>query len=110
MLNETIVMMLTQLLKGQDQIVARIDRIEAQMAARVDQVEAGTAVRKNEKLWFSPEELAEALHRKPYTCREWARKGRIHAEKVEYSNKWRIHKDEVARLENGGGLLPETAR
>jgi excisionase family DNA binding protein len=88
--------MLTKLLEGQDQIAARVNQLEAKVMA--------TTV---EKLWYSPEELAEQVHRKPYTCREWARRGRIRAEKDGYSNKWQIHKDEVARLKLGGGLLPE---
>ena len=47
------------------------------------------------------------MHRKPYTVREWARRGRIRAKKVEYCNKWTIHRDEVERLLAGGMLLPE---
>ncbi len=94
-MNEQILGMLTKLLEGQEQIAARVDRLEGNVVASRD-----------EKMWFSPEELAEKLQRKPYTCREWARRGRIRAEKVDYSNKWRIGRDEVARLTAGGGLLP----
>jgi excisionase family DNA binding protein len=94
-MDEQVVALLTKLLEGQDQIAARVDRLEGKSPAR------------EEKLWYTPEELAEQLHRKPYTCREWARRGRIRAEKDDYSNRWRIHKDEVQRLRMGGQLLPE---
>ena len=95
-MDEKILAMLTELLDGQKQIVARVDRIEGAIPSA-----------KEEKLWFSPEELAERMHRKPYTVREWARRGRIRAKKVEYCNKWTIHRDEVERLLAGGMLLPE---
>ena len=94
-MDDQVVALLTKILEGQDQLVARVDQLEGKMAPT-----------KDEKLWYSPEELAELLHRKPYTCREWARLGRIQAEKDDYCNKWRIHRDEVERLRRGGALLP----
>jgi excisionase family DNA binding protein len=96
MMNERILEMLAKLLEGQDEIAARVAMLEGNIVGSHE-----------EKLWFSPEELAEKLNRKPYTCREWARRGRVRAEKVDYSNKWRIHRDEVKRLTAGGGLLPD---
>jgi hypothetical protein len=93
--NEKLLSMLTELLEGQRQIADRVDRLEGNLAGSRD-----------EKMWFTPEELALEMRRKPYTCREWARLGRINAEKVDYTNKWRIHRDEVMRLKAGGELLP----
>ena len=38
---------------------------------RLAAIEGGT--RATEKQWYSPEELATLMQRKPYTVREWAR-------------------------------------
>jgi hypothetical protein len=58
------------------------------------------------KDWYSPDEVATLLRRKPYTVREWARKGRIVSQKDEYSGKRMIPANEVERLRSGGHLLP----
>ena len=90
------------------EIFDRLVRLEAQNAeilARFDHL--GSKPQQKES--WSPEELAEALHRKPFTVREWCRLGRIHAEKDKYSRLWRIPDKEAQRLIAGGGLQPEMA-
>lgn len=91
-------------------ILDHLVRLEAQnseILARLDRLEGKP--QKPQKEWWSPEELAVALHRKPFTVREWCRLGRIQAEKDKYSRLWRIPDAEAQRLIGGGGLQPEVA-
>lgn len=87
------------------QILERLAKIEKQnleIIGRLDRL--GT--KPPEKQWWSPEELAVALHRKPFTVREWCRLGRIQSEKDKYSRHRRIPNTEAQRLIAGGGLQP----
>lgn len=60
------------------------------------------------KLWYSTDELALALDRKPFTVREhWCNGGRIQCEKDPDSGKWRIPAAEYQRMLAGGNLLPK---
>lgn len=110
MTDATTLILLAELLDAQQRIITHIRELDAKMTdcfgkndAKDDQASDRRAGM--EKVWYSPDELAAELGRKPYTAREWARHGRIHAEKKPNSNKWRIHADEVARLKGGGELL-----
>jgi hypothetical protein len=59
------------------------------------------------KEYYTTEELATALDKKPFTIREhWCNAGRIECEKEE-NGKWRIPGHEYRRLVNGGGLNPK---
>jgi hypothetical protein len=75
-----------------DEVLARLDRL-------------GT--KPPEKEFWTPEELAEALHKKPFTVREWCRLGRIESTKDKYSRLRKIPNDEAKRLINGGSLQPQ---
>ncbi len=56
------------------------------------------------KEFYSTEELAEALGKKPFTIREnWCNRGKIECDK-DASGKWRIPGSEYRRLVNGGEL------
>ena len=56
------------------------------------------------KEWYSTDELAAALDKKPFTIREhWCNAGRIECEKDE-AGKWRIPGHEYRRLVNGGAI------
>lgn len=61
-----------------------------------------------QKEWYNTKEVAEILDVADYTVREkWCNQRRINATKDPDTGKWRIHADEVKRLQNGGGLLPQ---
>jgi hypothetical protein len=57
------------------------------------------------KEWYSTDELAAAVGKKPFTVREkWCNGGLIKCEKDPYSGKWRIPADEYDRLAAGGSV------
>ena len=92
-------------MKNKHRILDHLSRIEEQTAEilrRLDRLEGGPQT----KEWWSPEELATVLHRKPFTVREWCRLKRIRAEKDEYSRLWKVPDEEARRLIAGGGLRP----
>ena len=72
----------------------QLNRIEASLNALIDQ-----EIRE----WYSVEEAASLLSRKPFTVREWARNNRINAEKLP-NNEWRISKQEITRIKEHGLL------
>lgn len=79
----------------------RLTRIEALLAVLVE----GQQVRQ----WYSVEEFARLVGRSAFTCRQWCRLGRIHAEK-KHSGRgahaaWAISHDELLRYQREG-LLP----
>lgn len=59
--------------------------------------------------WYTTEEVGKLLDRDPYTVREWARLGRIKAEKRPggrgRSKEWMISHEELTRIRDHG-LLP----
>ena len=61
------------------------------------------------KDWYSPEEVAEILGKRPYTIREWCRYQRINARKRPTgrgdAKEWEISHDELDRIKSHG-LLP----
>ena len=85
--------------------LVRLEQQNSEILLRLDRIE-GTP-KEPQKEWWSPEELAVALHRKPFTVREWCRLKRIQAEKDKYSRLWRVPDKEARRLIVGGGLQPE---
>jgi excisionase family DNA binding protein len=56
-----------------DRVLERLERIEAQLAVLVE--------RQTVKDWYTTEEVAKILGKAEFTVREWARNGRIRAEK-----------------------------
>jgi hypothetical protein len=61
------------------------------------------------KSWYTVEEFATLVGRSCFTCREWCRLGRIHAEKsmtqTGSATAWTISHDEYLRFQREG-LLP----
>ncbi|HZZ80784.1 MAG TPA: hypothetical protein VFE62_19940 [Gemmataceae bacterium] len=79
----------------------RLDHIEAMLTVLVE--------RQTIKEYYDIEEFAELVGRSAFTCREWARLGRIHAVKKlsgrgGYSQ-WAISHNEMLRYQKEG-LLP----
>lgn len=87
------------------ELLQRIEKQNLEILLRLNQLEG----KPSEKEWWSPEGLAEVLHRKPFTVREWCRLGRIKASKDKYSRLWRVSDEEAKRLVAGGGLQPVLA-
>jgi len=87
------------------EILTRVEKQNTEILARLDRLDN----KPPQKESWSPEELAVALHRKPFTVREWCRLGRIHAEKDKSSRLWRVPDSEAQRLLAGGGLQPVLA-
>ncbi len=83
----------------------RLDRIESLLAALVD--------RETIKDWYSTDEFARLVGKAEFTVREWARLGRIHAEKRQSGRgahpAWVISHDELLRYRRDG-LLPQLKR
>jgi hypothetical protein len=61
------------------------------------------------KEFYSTQEVAKLLGKRPYTVREWCRLGRVHAEKTHagrgLDEEWRVSHVELTRIQNEG-LLP----
>jgi hypothetical protein len=79
----------------------RLENIEAMLAILVDR----QAVRE----YYEIEEFARLVDREPFTCREWARLGRIRAEKKLSGRgahaRWVVSHAELLRYQKEG-LLP----
>jgi Helix-turn-helix domain len=84
-----------------DQVVERLDRIEATLTLLVQQ--------RTVKDWYSTEEVAHLVGRAEFTVREWCRLGRIRAEKKSSGRglhpAWAISNQELQRFQKEG-LLP----
>ena len=80
----------------------RLTRIEELLTRLVDT--------KTQKEYYSTSEVARLLSRAEFTVREWARNGRIWAEKRQCgrgnTKEWMISHVEVERIQNEG-LLPK---
>jgi hypothetical protein len=85
-----------------DEVLTRLDHIEALLAALVEQ--------RTVKEWYSTAEVATILSRAEFTVREWCRLGRVRAEKKKCgrgaTSEWIISHEELARIRNEG-LLPD---
>ncbi len=84
-----------------EQLVTRLERIEQAIGA-LSKVRSA-------KDRYTVEEVAEILGKAPFTVREWARNGRIKAEKRACgrgrTQEWAISHEELHRIQNDG-LLP----
>ena len=79
----------------------RLEKIEALLVVLVE--------RQQVREWYSIEELAVILGKAEFTCREWARHGRIRAEKKLSGRgahaQWVVSHEELLRYRREG-LLP----
>jgi excisionase family DNA binding protein len=85
----------------EEKIDARLDKIETLLAALVE--------RQQVKEWYTTTEAARLLGKAEFTVREWARLGRIRAEKRVSGRgafpAWVISHDEILRYQREG-LIP----
>jgi transposase len=93
------------LLKQIGTLADRLDRIEIALSELVRQ--------RTVRDWYSTDEVADILGKAEFTVREWARLGRIRAEKKgsgrgKYQS-WVISHDELLRIQKEG-LLPARGR
>ena len=79
----------------------RLEKIEAMLVVLVE--------RQQVREWYSVEEFARIVGRSEFTCREWCRHGRIHAEKKDSGRgahaSWVISHAELLRYQRDGLLL-----
>ena len=83
------------------ELTARLDRVESLLASLVE--------REMIRDWYSTDEFARLVGRAEFTVREWARLGRIHAEKRRSGRgahpAWVVGHGELLRYRREG-LLP----
>lgn len=83
----------------------RLAAIESLLQEVHEQTVNGSIVRE----YYSTQEVAKLLSKRPYTVREWCRLGRVHGEKSHsgrgLEEEWRISHEELKRIQNEG-LLP----
>lgn len=97
---------------GTATIANRLERLEAGVAKLLDTLDAvrGLVTAKVVvKDWYTTNEVARILGRRPYTVREWCRLGRVNAARAHAGRgeveEWRISHQELQRIQNEG-LLP----
>jgi hypothetical protein len=82
----------------------------AERLARIEMLLVSLVERERTREWYSVEEVAQKLGRASFTVREWARCGRINAEKKKSGRgahaSWVISHAEVLRLQKEGLLPP----
>lgn len=85
----------------QSVVIQRLDRIESTLNLLVQQ--------RTVKEFYTTDEVAKLLGKRPFTVREWCRQGRIHAERRDAGRgehgEWKISHLELLRYQNEG-LLP----
>jgi hypothetical protein len=88
-----------------ESVMARLEAIEGMVKRLVE--------RETIKDWYSTEEFASQVGKAEFTVREWARLGRIHAEKRQSGRgahpAWAISHHEFERYQRNG-LLPDARR
>ena len=86
-----------------------VQELVARLTVGMDEIRNLLANRPRAKEWYSTQETAEILKKRPYTVRNWCRLGRVRAEKIEagrgVDGEWRISHEELTRIQNEG-LLP----
>ena len=86
------------------------ERLES-LESRLDQIAEAICVQNTAKEYYTTQEAAKILGRRPYTVREWCRRARVRAEKAlsgrGIDEEWRISHEEIIRIQNEG-LLPAT--
>lgn len=97
-----------EVLQGEVQrLEDRLKSLEALLRDVHERMVVGSVV----KDYYTTQEVARRLGKRPYTVREWCRLGRVNGEKSHsgrgLDDEWRISHAELIRIENEG-LLPVT--
>ena len=94
------------------ELATRLERLEGglvKLLDALDVVRGLVAAKVVVKEWYTTNEVATILTRRPYTVREWCRLGRISATRTHSGRgeveEWRISHQELQRIQNEG-LLP----
>jgi hypothetical protein len=89
--------------------IARLEERLSTMESLLREVHERMVVGSVVKEYYTTQEVARRLNKRPYTVREWCRLGRVHGEKSHsgrgLDDEWRISHAELVRIENEG-LLP----
>ncbi len=93
------------------ELITRLDRLEKRLLAietlLARLVENATS-QQSTKAYYTTEEVAQRLGKRPYTVREWCRLGRVQAEKAHsgrgLDEEWRISQTEPTRIQSEGLL------
>lgn len=95
------------------QIDDRLDRIESRLASLqtvLNEIHKSALRATTFKEYYTTQEVAQILKKRPYTVREWCRLGRVYGEKSHsgrgLDEEWRISHSELIRIQNEG-LLPQ---
>jgi len=92
-----------------NELKSSVDDLRSQLAAVHAAIQPQHAAPTELREWYSVEEVAAQLGRRPYTVREWCRNGQINAAKKAErrggATLWMISAQEVARYRDEG-LLP----
>lgn len=87
-------------------LLERFTDFELLISAVYDKLDKPSAA----KEYYTTQEVAKILSRRPYTVREWCRLGRVRGEKAfsgrGQDEEWRISHVELLRIQNEG-LLPQ---
>lgn len=90
-------------------VLRQIDDRLAELDSRLCELANAVAIRPAEKEYYTTQEAAKILGKRPYTVREWCRLARVRAEKAlsgrGIDEEWRISHEELMRIHNEG-LLP----
>lgn len=85
-------------------ICERLARVEQKLDELCDHAAHQQLV----KQYYTTQEVARILDKRPYTVREWCRLERVNAHKVQcgrgIDNEWRISHEELLRIQNEGLL------
>ena len=77
--------------------------------AKIEEILVALVERQQVKEFYEIEEFASLVGKATFTCREWARLGRIHAQKKNSGRgpyaRWVVSHDELLRYQREGLLL-----
>jgi hypothetical protein len=93
--------------------LAQLQEQQVAIAHGLTELRDMTVEQRTIKDWYSPEEVAEILGKRPYTVREWCRWQRVNARKRPTgrgdAKEWEISHEELERIKSHG-LLPIPAK